>query len=146
MIWFIDMKISIWYKVFVPLLTACEHIHNTPCIQLRLMLIDIIFTDAWWFDCSVPNSNGPGKCKVWCTVPEKNSTYAQPCLFCCYGRTCHTVVKCITRMMTLSNGNIFRVTGPLWGEFTGNRWFPLTGASDAKCWCFLWSGPEQAIE
>ena len=25
-------------------------------------------------------------------------------------------------MMTSSNGKIFRVTGPLWGEFTGNRW------------------------
>ena len=27
-------------------------------------------------------------------------------------------------MMTSSNGNIFRVTGPLWGESTGHRRFP----------------------
>ena len=27
-------------------------------------------------------------------------------------------------MMTSSNGNIFRVTGPLWGEFTGPGEFP----------------------
>ena len=27
-------------------------------------------------------------------------------------------------MMTSSNGNIFRVTGPLCGEFTGRRWIP----------------------
>ena len=27
-------------------------------------------------------------------------------------------------MMTSSNGNIFRVTGHLWGEFTGPRWHP----------------------
>ena len=27
-------------------------------------------------------------------------------------------------MMTASNGNIFRVTGPLCREFTGHRWFP----------------------
>ena len=27
-------------------------------------------------------------------------------------------------MMTLSNGTIFRVTGPLCGEFTGLRWIP----------------------
>ena len=33
-------------------------------------------------------------------------------------------------MMTSSNGNIFRVTGPLCGEFTGHRWIPLTKASD----------------
>ena len=44
-------------------------------------------------------------------------------------------------MMTSSNGNIFRVTGPLWGEFTGQRWIPLTNASDAELWCFLWSAP-----
>ena len=33
--------------------------------------------------------------------------------------------------------NIFRVTGPLCGEFTGHRWIPLTQASDAELWCFL---------
>ena len=43
-------------------------------------------------------------------------------------------------MMTSSNGNIFRVTVPLCGEFTGHRWIPLTKASDAELWCFLWSG------
>ena len=45
-------------------------------------------------------------------------------------------------MMTSSNGNIFRVTGPLCGEFTGPRWIPRTKASDAELWCFLWSVPE----
>ena len=40
------------------------------------------------------------------------------------------------------NGNIFRVTGPLCGEFIGHRWSPLTKASDAELWCFLWSAPE----
>ena len=34
-------------------------------------------------------------------------------------------------MMTSSNGNIFCVTGPMCAEFTGNRWIPLTKASDA---------------
>ena len=33
--------------------------------------------------------------------------------------------------MTSSSGNIFRVSGPLWGETTGHRWIPLTKASDA---------------
>ena len=32
-------------------------------------------------------------------------------------------------MMTLSNGNIFRVTGPFCGKFTGHRWIHLTKAS-----------------
>ena len=35
-------------------------------------------------------------------------------------------------MMTLSNENIFRVTGPLCGEFTGRWWIPITMASDAE--------------
>ena len=40
--------------------------------------------------------------------------------------------------MTSSNGNIFRVTGPLCGEFTDYRWIPLTKVSDAEVWCFLY--------
>ena len=40
-------------------------------------------------------------------------------------------------MMTSSNGNIFCVTGPLCGEFTGHRWTPLTKDSDAELWCFF---------
>ena len=44
------------------------------------------------------------------------------------------------RMMTSSNGIIFRVTGPLLGHDdtfprgrpTGHRWIPLTKASDAE--------------
>ena len=39
-------------------------------------------------------------------------------------------------MMTSSNGNIFRVTGLLCGEFTGLRWIPRTKANDAEFWCF----------
>ena len=49
-------------------------------------------------------------------------------------------------MMTSSNGNIFRVTGLLCGEFTGDLWIPRTKASDAELWCFLWSVPEPKVE
>ena len=45
-------------------------------------------------------------------------------------------------MMTSSNGNIFRVTGHLCGEFTGPRWIPRTKASDPEVWCILWSATE----
>ena len=34
------------------------------------------------------------------------------------------VSKIVSIMMTSSNGNIFRVTGHLCGEFTGPRWIP----------------------
>ena len=41
-------------------------------------------------------------------------------------------------MMTSSNGNLFRVTGPL----CGHRWIPIEKTSDTELWCFLWSAPE----
>ena len=45
-----------------------------------------------------------------------------------------------------SDENIFRVTGPLWGEFIGHRRIPLTWASDEALWCFIWSEPELTAE
>ena len=44
-------------------------------------------------------------------------------------------------MMASSNGNIFRVTGPLCREFPTHRWIPLTKASGAEFWSFFWSAP-----
>ena len=46
-------------------------------------------------------------------------------------------------MVTSSNGNIFSVTGPLWGESTAHRWIPLTKTNDEELWYFLWSAPEK---
>ena len=43
-----------------------------------------------------------------------------------------------------SNGNSFRLTGPLCGEFIGQQQIPLTKA--IELWCFLWSAPEQTVE
>ena len=45
------------------------------------------------------------------------------------------VLQCV-RMMTSLNGNIFCVTGPLFGDFTGHRW---AKANDAEFWCLPWS-------
>ena len=45
-------------------------------------------------------------------------------------------------MMTSSNGNIFRGTGPLCGKFAGLRWIPRTKAIAAELWYFLWYAPE----
>ena len=49
-------------------------------------------------------------------------------------------------MMTSSNGNIFRITGLLWRESTAHRWIPLTKASDAELWFFIWRSPEQTAK
>ena len=51
-----------------------------------------------------------------------------------FERKLHNTFMCI--MMTSSNRNIFRVTGPLCEEFTCHRWILLTKASDAELWCF----------
>ena len=63
-------------------------------------------------------------------------------------RTFHpaAIVRATILMMTLSNRNIFNVTGPLCGEFTGHLWIPFTKASDTELWCFLWSAPEQTVD
>ena len=43
----------------------------------------------------------------------------------------------LASIMTSSNGNIFRVTGHLCGEFTGPRWIPRTKARDAELAVFF---------
>ena len=48
-------------------------------------------------------------------------------LWCIYSYSWSLVL-----MMASSNGNIFRVTGHLCGEFTGHRWIPRTKTSDAE--------------
>ena len=50
-------------------------------------------------------------------------------LFFCLGPILH--------MVMLSNGNIFRVTNHLCGEFIGPRWLPRTKASDTELWGFF---------
>ena len=54
-------------------------------------------------------------------------------------------ILAIVFMVTSSNGNIFRVTGPLCGEFTGHQWIPRTKASAAELWCLLWSAPHKKL-
>ena len=59
---------------------------------------------------------------------------------------CHDMETLSTFMQTSSNGNIYRVSVPFCGEFTDHPWIPLTKASNAELWCFLWSAPEQTVE
>ena len=54
--------------------------------------------------------------------------------------------KKLTIMMASSNWNIFRVAGPLCGEFTSHRSIPLTKASDAGLWYYLSYVSEQTVE
>ena len=71
----------------------------------------------------------------------KKKLYMRTCLSCWQQNYSFTHI-----MMTSSNGNIFQVTDPLCGEFTGQRWIFLTKASDAELWCFFLSTPQQTVE
>ena len=54
-----------------------------------------------------------------------------------WGHSRRRELENLPTMMTTSNANIFLVTGPLCGEFTGDRWIPLIKASNAELWRFL---------
>ena len=110
--------------------------------DMRLIITDL------WFQTHLPNANQVSVSimfEICCfkhihDTPHSNNTvypmnYIQPLsrfvlvwsywkLFCLF-------------MMTSSNGNIFRVSDPLCGEFTGPRWIPHTEASDAELWFSL---------
>ena len=70
------------------------------------------------------------RCRQW-----RQSWYHDNSRFSC-------LLQTTLHMMTSSNGNIFRVTGPLCGKFTCHRSIPFTKASGAELWYFLWSAPE----
>ena len=54
----------------------------------------------------------------------------------CFFNTSWLEQSVIFYMMASSNGNIFCVTGHLYGEFTGQRWVHRTKTSDAELWVF----------
>ena len=56
----------------------------------------------------------------------------------------YETIPCVD-MMTSSNGNIFRVTGHLCGEFTGPRWIPRTKASDVEFDAFFDMHPNKRL-
>ena len=63
------------------------------------------------------------------------------CVSCCFLKFFfeHSEARCARKMlkkqqgmMTSSYENIFRITGPLWGESTSHRWIPLTKSSRTR--------------
>ena len=62
-----------------------------------------------------------------------------------FQKSCHISVRTIGIwylyiMMTSSDGNIFRITGPVCREFTSHRWIHLTKASDFLFICAWTNG------
>ena len=48
--------------------------------------------------------------------------------------------------MTSSHGSIFRAIGPWWDESTGDRWIPLTTASDAELFSVICAWKKKTVE
>ena len=47
--------------------------------------------------------------------------------------------------MTSSNGNIFRIIGPLWGESSGG-FSPPPQRQETRSFIVFWSAPEQTVK
>ena len=119
---------------------------HTPFIQSNTLQLLYIKKQSSLFDHA---------CSVFCHTKQKQnnaiSRYYLGSLYTMYTTDCFPDAMWLNTnlpnqhnecMMTSLNGNIFRVTGLLCGEFTGPRWISRTKASDAELWCFLWSVPE----
>ena len=59
-----------------------------------------------------------------CQPPVPRLNQAMACCLLSINPSPEPMLMYCYSMMTSSNGNIFRVTGPLCGEFTGPRWIP----------------------
>ena len=127
-------QLESWQQVSVKFESKFYHFHSRKCIwkfQWNLNQHSIIFIPENAFEnvvCQMVAILSKGRW-VECSWREIACTARERFML-------------ILAMMTSLNGNIFRVTGPLCGEFTGPRWIPRTKASDAELWCFLWSTPE----
>ena len=94
-------------------------------------------------DCLAP-------CIAWSSAASISEVYMGPCLpwwmisitwaiswLRNYRECRYTLMFPAQIMMTSSNGNIFRVTGHLCGEFTDHQRIPRTKARDTELWCFF---------
>ena len=105
----------------------------TPCAVINWVVFSGIINDSRFYNC---NYILPRLFKVQFSRPELYEDVESTENYLTYLHK--FFLELIRNMMTSWNGNIFRVTGPLCGEFAGHRWIPHTKASDAELWCFLW--------
>ena len=116
--------------------------YKAVCIFHRIFFIDhtvvIICDDIAYSNARRRGINWHDITWVWPRISRVPFQYKDRLIRC--RDSYHNMLVFI--MMTSSNGNIFRVTGHLCGEFTGPRWIPRTKASDAELWCFFLSASE----
>ena len=100
----------------------------------NLVVIEI-YRDGWNVSISVINLFAVDATQSAFYIPSQLNNPENPmcklswslyCPHCClvHCEICQMGLICTKYMMTSSNGNIFRVTGPLCGEFTGPGEFP----------------------
>ena len=129
------------------------HLLSTPDCQTLSLEIYLSKLPLRWLVLNL-FTNDIALCTPWCIshstfddqLVSSNTEPSTWCLLCrvqCIPTNIHTVlvVLCLlwSIMMMPSHGNIFRVSGPLCGEFTRHRLIPRTEADDAELWCLLWS-------
>ena len=86
------------------------------------------------------------KCYLSGTKHNKMPTvHINNCLYVSFADVALPIATKHINIMTSSNGNIFRVTGPLCGEFTGHWWIPLTKAGGTELLRSLWPVREQTV-
>ena len=130
-----------WHFQHFDLLSKCIHISPStatssdcnsnqvhPDTQTRSGCVEMIYPCVMTYG-DIGVSRGGSKCCECCGTHTGIYLWPLPCWI-------------YSIRITLSNGNIFRVTGPLCREFSGHRGIPVTNASDAELWCFLLSAPE----
>ena len=147
-----NLNLSAWNKIISVNDLSCSISHDLSHVYV---LKSWLFDGMMWEKCILVqiSSNSCFQESCWqlftikpgneCPVTENAKLYSNTSFLGC--RLFSTGVLTFSsglNMMTSSNGNIFRVTGHLCGEFTGPRWIPHTKASDAELWCFLWSAPQ----
>ena len=122
----------------MPSVQCVVYLNKTKCPFDITILVKMMYVACRCFITSYKNETNNTNTKHGYTKQHKNDNVLYP-------STLKILTHLLLRpefMMTSSNGNIFRVTDPLCGEFTGPRWIPHTKASDAELWCFLWFASE----
>ena len=122
------------WKMTAILSLSCERIF---LLQMSLKLVS-----------NCPFNNMPALIKIIAWPQQTVNHYLNqiwPMHISLFGPQWFSVLDTIC-ILTSSNGKKFRITGPLCGEFTCHRWFPLTKTSDAEFWYFLLYAPEQTVE
>ena len=114
---------------------------NIAIIELQQIQVSYVWISWWhviryWIKLIwIWISEGSSDADIYCILPHNNFLVSV------------LIHKTTARIMiTASNGNIFRVTGLLCGEFTAHRWIPRTKASDPELWCFPLSTLEPTVE